>query len=62
MHGRQRKHPFIHLTVEWGVRKKHVSEGCDIVGRESEGCERSERVGRERGESERMRRARERGV
>lgn len=46
----------------WVVREKHVSEECDIVGRESEGCERSERVGRERGESERVRGARERGV
>lgn len=46
----------------WVVREEQVSEGCDIVGRESEGCERSERVGRERGESERLRGARERGV
>lgn len=42
----------------WVVREKHVSEGCDIVGRGSEGCERSERVGRERGEGERGERAR----
>lgn len=41
----------------WVVREEQVSEGCDIVGRESEGCERSERVGRER-----VRGARERGV
>lgn len=39
----------------WVVREKHVSEGCDIVGRESERCKRSERVGRERCESERVR-------
>lgn len=40
----------------WVVREKHVSEGVDIVGLESEGCERSERVLHER-----VRGARERG-